>query len=69
MTGEGQKSQKMEQWSYAANYRHHTLYHAIIPYAKSNAISFLDLDVRSRSMVSDVEVSAFSECFLIIFFS
>ena len=42
----------------------------IIQQATSNDISLIDLDLRSRVQlkVTDVEVSAFSECFLFFYF-
>ena len=60
------KVTKMNTRSYLKNYfihRHHTRYYGTIQLVTSNKINFLDLDVRSK--VTDVEVSAFSECFLL----
>ena len=49
---EGQISDKMYKWSYLVNYyihRHHTWYLGTKQKVTSNEISFLDLEIRSRS--------------------
>ena len=59
---------KKNLWSYLAKYhthRHHTRYQGTIQQVTSNDISLFDLGHKSRSKVTDVEVSAFSVCFLL----
>ena len=52
VTGEGQRSQKMNKWWFLVKHkthRHHTWYQGTLQKATSNDISFLDLQERSRS--------------------